>query len=75
MNCPKCSGFLVKNTYHRAIKGKAKWYCPKCDIHLSPCLRPVVIQCDCGCGWNNSKEIKKFNALQSSKKLFVAKSQ
>ena len=53
--CLVCKSLVIKNTYHRAIKAGAIWYCPKCDISIDKKLRPVLMRCDC-CGWNNRTE-------------------
>lgn len=36
-----CGEPVQKNVYHRAVNSGAKWYCNKCNSHLSPDLKII----------------------------------
>ena len=60
MKCLLCKTELQKNSYHRAIKSGAVWYCGKCDAHLNGRGRAVVITCAC-CDFSDKKEVIRYN--------------
>jgi len=36
-----CGETLMENTYHGAVKKGAKWFCFKCDAHLTGDLKEI----------------------------------
>ena len=67
--CLLCKNEVQENLYHRAIKAGAIWFCFKCDIHLDEKLKAVIMQCRCGCKWNNRIEAITYNAKIIAKSI------
>lgn len=61
----KCRTLLVPNTYHRALRAGATYYCQPCNVHLTVYGEEVCIRCD------TCKNARFGHILHSDKPVFL----